>query len=339
MAHSHIDAYLRLARRKASAALPAGGRRIAAGTTVDLDRTVTPFRAWALILPAFLCFSLLDASAKWLVLAGFAPLFVVWCRYATHAIIILVLLRVWERPERLRTAHPWQQAGRGLLLAASTLCNFLALQTMQLAETMAIYLASPMVVTALSGPLLGEWAGWRRWLATIVGFVGVLVVVRPGSDAFQWPVLYSIAALLSATLYFVATRAMTATETDESMIVYSGVVPAVLFLPVPFVWGTWPGFSFELLLLCSLGLYGSVGHLLAIKAHREAPAPAIAPAVFSQIIWMTALGWLVFAQVPDRWTALGCAVIIGAGLYILQRERYLAREAELEPVDEARMRD
>ena len=145
----------------------------------DLDQQQTPLRAWALILPAFVCFSLLDASAKWLVLAGLAPLFVVACRYLGHVVFVLAYLRPWREPGMLRTSHPWLQGARGVLLATGTLCNFIALQSLQLAETMAIFLASPMLITAVSGPLLGEWAGWRRWLAVAVGFAGVLVVVRP----------------------------------------------------------------------------------------------------------------------------------------------------------------
>lgn len=296
----------------------------------DLDHRVTPLRAWLLILPAFICFSLLDASAKWVVLAGFAPLFVTWCRFFFHLLVILVVLRSWQHLDLLRTAHPFLQVGRGALLATGTLTNFLALQHLQLAETMAIFLASPMVITALAGPLLGEWAGWRRWLAVVVGFAGVLVVARPGTDAFQWPILYSIASLMCASLYFLATRMMTETETDESMIVYSGLVPAVLLSPVVFVYGEWPGLSLELVLLVTLGLYGSVGHLFVIKAHRIAPAPSIAPAVFSQVIWMIALGLLVFGQWPDGWTLVGIAVITGSGLYILNRERMLAQQLESE---------
>ena len=296
--------------------------------TGDLDHQVTPLKAWALILPAFICFSLLDASAKWVVLAGFAPLFVTWCRFFFHIVIILVALRSWSHLDLLVTRHPFLQIGRGALLACGTFTNFMALQHLQLAETMAFFLASPMVITALAGPLLGEWAGWRRWTAVLVGFAGVLIVARPGTEAFQWPVLWSLASLMCASLYFVVTRMMTATETDESMIVYSGLVPAVLLSPVVFLYGEWPGFSLDLLLLVSLGVYGSVGHLFVIKAHRIAPAPSIAPAVFSQVIWMMALGLIVFGQWPDGWTLVGIAVIVASGLYILNRERLLSHEAE-----------
>ena len=301
----------------------------------DLDHQLTPTRAWLLILPAYLCFSLLDASAKWLVLAGFAPLFVVWCRYIGHVLFILVYLRSWEHTDTLRTVHPWLQIIRGTLLATGTLCNFLALQTLQLAETMAIFLASPMLITALSGPLLGEWAGWRRWLAVCVGFAGVLVVVRPGTDAFQFGMVYSLVALVATALYFIMTRRMTETESDESMIVYGGLAPAIVLLPALFLQGEWPGFTIELALLLAIGAFGAVGHLFVIKAHRIAPAPSIAPAVFTQVIWMTALGWLVFAQLPDGWTMAGIAIIVASGLYILNRERLLAAELDGDSLEDA----
>ena len=322
MPHTAVRAHARPPARVQSGEIRAGEE---AG---DLDHRITPLKAWLLILPAFICFSLLDASAKWVVLAGFAPLFVTWCRFFFHLLVILVVLRSWSHLRELRTQHPFLQIGRGALLACGTFTNFLALQHLQLAETMAIFLASPMVITALAGPILGEWAGWRRWLAVLVGFAGVLVVARPGTEAFQWPILYSVASLMCASLYFLATRMMTATETDESMIVYSGLVPAVLLSPIVFVYGEWPGLSLELALLVSLGVYGSVGHLFVIKAHRIAPAPSIAPAVFTQVVWMIALGLLVFGQWPDAWTLAGIAVIVASGLYILNRERLLAQEAE-----------
>ena len=308
----------------------ARGEILAGEDAGDLDHRVTPLRAWLLILPAFLCFSALDATGKWLVLAGFAPLFVVWCRYAGHVLFILVYLRSWEHTDTLRTRHPWLQIVRGTLLACATLANFTALQTLQLAETMAVFLAAPMLITALAGPLLGEWAGWRRWVAVAVGFAGVLVVVRPGTDAFQWPILYAVVALVATALYFLMTRRMTATESDESMIVYGGLAPALILLPALFVYGEWPGFSLDLVLLALTGVFGSVGHLFVIKAHRIAPAPMIAPAVFTQIVWMTLLGWLVFDQLPDGWTVAGIAIIIGSGLYILNRERVLAHGDEEE---------
>ncbi len=298
---------------------------VATNPHANLDNVVTPMAAWAAILPAWFLFSVLDASAKYVVLAGFAPLFVAWCRFTGHAVFICLAMRVWQHPERLKSNHPWLQILRGALLATGTVTNFLALQHLQLAQVMAIILAVPMVVTALSGPLLGEWAGWRRWFAVIVGFIGVLVVVRPGTSMFQWPILYSLVTLLAASLYFVMTRKMASTETDESMITYSGVVPALILLPpamvlaqIPTSWDIW-------LALLVTGVCGAVGHLFLIRAHRLAPAPLIAPAVFSQILWSILIGYIVFSDLPDGWTVFGIAIISMSGFYIFNRERSLIK--------------
>ena len=293
---------------------------------MNLDHVATPAKAWALILPAFFFFSLLDATAKYVVLSGLAPLFAVWCRFVGHAAFSVIALRVWRDPSVLRTKHPYQQILRGLILTFGTLTNFMALRHLQLAETLALFLAGPMVITALSGPLLNEWAGWRRWLAILIGFVGVLVIVRPGTSMFQWPILWSVASLTMASLYFITTRKLTGTETDESMIVYSALVPTLLLLPVPFIQGEVPGSMTIFFLLCLMGIFGAVGHLFVIKAHRIAPAPLIAPAVFSSIIWMVAFGYLIFDQLPDGWTIAGMAIIALSAFYILRRERFLKQQ-------------
>ena len=293
---------------------------------MNLDHVATPTRAWALILPAFFFFSLLDATAKYVVLSGLAPLFAVWCRFVGHAAFSVVALRIWRNPSVLHTRHPYQQILRGLILTVGTLTNFMALRHLQLAETLAIFLAGPMVITALSGPLLNEWAGWRRWLAILIGFVGVLVIVRPGTSMFQWATLWSVASLMMASLYFITTRKLTGTETDESMIFYSALVPSVLLIPAAIFQGTVPETWTIFILLCLMGIFGAVGHLFVIKAHRIAPAPLIAPAVFSSIIWMVAFGYLIFDQLPDGWTVAGMAIIALSAFYILRRERILKQQ-------------
>ena len=128
------------------------------------------------MIVVYIIFSFLDTSAKYIVLAGIAPLFSVWMRFAVHVVVVLFLLRGWREPQRFRAADLPMHVLRGSFLFGSTICNFLALQTLQLAEATSIYFFGPMVITALAGPLLGEWAGWRRWLAILAGFVGVLII-------------------------------------------------------------------------------------------------------------------------------------------------------------------
>ncbi|WP_341760504.1 DMT family transporter [Candidatus Endowatersipora endosymbiont of Watersipora subatra] len=290
---------------------------------MNLDHTTTPLGVWRLLVLAYLMFSLLDVAGKYLVLAGFMPLFVVWSRFAGHTIFIMFMLKFWNNPGLYHTRKPLKQFIRGAMLTFTALSNFIALRYLQLSETVAIFLASPMIITALSGPMLGEWAGWRHWIAVIIGFFGVIIVVRPGTTMFQWPVLFSIFSVVTYSLYAIMTRKMTETETDESMIFYSGLIPTCVLFPILFFQQFRTVTINELFAFCIMGVFGSVGHLMLVKAHRLAPAPLIAPAVFTSIIWMILLGYLIFNQLPDSWTVLGASIIIASGFYLLQREHFL----------------
>lgn len=283
----------------------------------------TPTAAIAYITVAFLLFTLLDTGAKYVVLAGVSPLFAAWVRYAVHVVVVLVLLRAWHNIGRFRTASLPAQVLRSAALFGATIFNFMALQTLQLAETTSIFFFGPMVVTALAGPLLGEWAGWRRWLAILVGFAGVLIITRPGFGALGIGHIYMVCAMLSNCFYVIATRRMAQTETTESLILYVGLAPVVLLLPVLPSSVTPPDDALQWIILLSLGVFGAVGHWFLIKAYRIATASALAPYPYLQMVWMIAAGWLVFGQFPDMWTLVGAAIIMASGLYIVHREHRL----------------
>lgn len=283
----------------------------------------TPVAAIMLILACSFIFSFLDTSAKYLGMAGFAALFLAWARFAVHAVLAIIVLRPWTKPEAFRMRSMRRQVLRGLFLFGSTLFNFLALRTLQLAEAVSIMFFAPMVITALAGPLLGEWAGWRRWLAVLVGLVGVVVITRPGFGTFGIGHLYAICAMLSYCMYVIMTRQMSSTETPESLIFYSALTPAILMLPAVPLYGSLPDSPLEWFVLLSLGFYGGFGHWLLIKAYSVATTSALAPYPYSQMVWMIAAGWLVFDQLPDVWTLSGSAIIVASGFYIIQRERVL----------------
>ncbi|WP_018429433.1 DMT family transporter [Hoeflea sp. 108] len=285
--------------------------------------TATPTSAILLIFASGLVFSFLDTSAKHLVTSGLAAPFVTWVRFAVHAVLVLVLFKAWRRPERLVPQSLSMQILRAVFMFGSTIFNFAALQTLQLAETVSINFASPMVITALAGPMLGEWAGWRRWLAVGVGFLGVIVITRPGFGGFGIGHLFSICAMLSSSLYNILTRKMGGTETAESLILYSAVVPAIFMLPALPLAGSMPAHLYDWLVLFGLGVFGGFGHWLLIKAYMRATATALAPYPYLQMVWMIILGWLVFDQLPDRWTLAGATIIVGSGLYIVHREHTL----------------
>jgi drug/metabolite transporter (DMT)-like permease len=291
----------------------------------------TPPAAILYMVAAYLLFSFLDTSAKYIVLAGIAPLFAVWMRFAMHVVMVMFLLRGWQETRRFRAANLPMHVLRGALLFGSTIGNFLALQTLQLAEATSIYFFGPMVITALAGPMLGEWAGWRRWLAILTGLVGVLIITRPGVGVFAIGHVYALCAMISNCFYVIMTRRMAATETSESLILYAALAPVVLLAPtLPFTVSL-PHDPWHWFILLSLGFWGALGHWFLIRAYRIATASALAPYPYLQMVWMIGFGWLIFDQLPDWWTIGGAAIIVASGLYIVHREHRLRLQSSAAP--------
>jgi drug/metabolite transporter (DMT)-like permease len=287
------------------------------------QEAATPASAILFVLTTGLLFTCLDTCAKYLVLSGMSAPFVAWVRFAGHTLLTVLLLRGWINQDMFRVKSLPMQILRGLCLLGSTIFNFAALRTLQLAETSAIYFAAPILTVALAGPLLGEWAGWRRWLAVFAGFVGVLVITRPGYGAFGIGHVFALCSMLSNCFYVILTRHMSGTETPASLIFYSALAPAVLMAPVVPLAGSMPPSAWHALLLLLLGVFGAVGHWFLIKAYRLASTTALAPYPYLQMVWMTASGYLFFGQFPDRWTLGGTAIIVASGLYIIHREHRL----------------
>jgi drug/metabolite transporter (DMT)-like permease len=269
-------------------------------------------------------FALLDTSAKYLNL-HMSTLEVVWARYVGAFLFPFLVVNPWTRPNLTTTARPILQMFRSVLLLLSTMCNFAALRYLQLAESMAIGFSTPFIVAVLSGPLLGEWVRWRRWSAIGFGFVGVLVVIRPGSGSFQPAALLSLSAALCYALYAITTRILARTDSSVTTLFYSNIAGAVMLIPVlPFVWTT-PTEPIVIILMVLCGAIGSFGHYLLIAAHRLAPAAVLSPFIYTQIVSMIVLGYLVFGDIPNRWTLAGAGIVIASGLYLIHRERAARR--------------
>src|ERR1700751_3804882 len=252
---------------------------------------------------------------------------VVWERYTGAFLFPFMFSNPWTRPQLLITARPVLQLARSVLLLGSTLCNFAALRYLQLDEAIALIFSTPFFVAALSGPMLGEWVRWRRWSAIAVGFLGVVVVARPGAASFHPAALLSLSAALCYALYSIATRILARTDSNETTLFYSNVVAALALLPVvPLVWTT-PSDPLVIALMVVTGVIGSFGHYLLIAAHRLAPAAVLSPFIYSEIVLVTALGFLVFGDVPNRFTLTGAAIVVASGLYLLHRERKVRSKA------------
>lgn len=295
--------------------------------TSSASEQATPLAAILLMLSASVLFSALDSSAKYLVVSGMRPEYVAWVRFATHLLLVVLIFRAWSNPRVLKAASLPMQVLRGCALFGSTVFNFAALQTLQLAEGVAINFLAPAVITALAGPLLGEWAGWRRWMAVLAGLVGVLVITRPGFGAFQLGHVLAFASTVSYSIYVILTRRLAGSETSESLIFYSALTPVLFIAPAIPAAASIPPTPLLWAVLLLLGVWGGVGHYLVIRAHKLASATALAPYPYIQAVWSTLAGYLVFSEVPNRWTVTGAAIIIASGLYIVQREQRLRSTA------------
>jgi drug/metabolite transporter (DMT)-like permease len=276
-------------------------------------------------------FACLDATGKYL-LRYMDPLQIVWARYFGAFLLALIFLNPITRPKMMTTSRPFMQIGRSALLLGSTALNFFALRYLQLDEALAILFSTPFLVALLCGPLLGEWVGWRRWAAISVGFLGVLLVARPGFGGLHPAALLSFGSAICYALYVISTRVLARTDSSETTLFYSNLVGAVAMLPIiPFVW-TKPDSAFVVALMVLIGALGSGGHYLLICGHRLAPASTLAPFIYTQMVWTTTLGFLVFGQVPHRWTIIGGLVVIASGLYLLNRERKVGKAEPSAPV-------
>jgi drug/metabolite transporter (DMT)-like permease len=285
----------------------------------------------ALMCAAVATFSCLDASGKYL-LRYMDPLQIVWARYFGAFLLAFIFLNPVTRPKMMRTTRPFLQIGRSTLLLGSTALNFFALRYLQLDEALAILFSTPFLVALLCVPLLGEWVGWRRWTAISVGFFGVLLVARPGLGGLHPAALLSLGSAVCYAFYVISTRVLARTDSSETTLFYSNLVGAVAMLPiVPFVWST-PQSALVVALMVLIGALGSGGHYLLIRGHRLAPASALAPFIYTQMIWTTALGFLVFGDVPHYWTIVGGSIVIVSGLYLLHRETVRGKTEPSAPV-------
>jgi len=286
----------------------------------------------ALMCGALFLFAGNDATAKYLN-AYMDSLQVVWARYMSAFALGVILLNPLKNPRVMRTGRPWLQLGRSTLLLVSTTLNFIALRYLQLDQTMTIMFCTPFLVALLGGPLLGEWIGWRRWAAILVGFCGVLLVARPGAGGIHPAALMIFASAGCYAFYSISTRVLARTDSDQTTNFYSNLVgAAAVTVAVPFVW-TPQSNPKVIALMGAMGLFSGFGHYLLIRAHRLAPAAVLAPFIYTEIVWMIALGFLVFRDVPNHWTLAGVVVVILSGLYLLYRERVIGPRRSPTSVD------
>ncbi|HWA50369.1 MAG TPA: DMT family transporter [Dongiaceae bacterium] len=296
-------------------------------------RIDAPFRGILFLLASGLVFTFLDALAKHTALL-LPVLQVAWGRYVFHFIFLPLygdrpFARASWSPDGWQrlfvTRHPWLQILRSLLLLGATLFFFGAVHYVPLADAGAVAFLEPLLITALAHFFLGEKVGLRRWAAVAVGFIGVLVVVRPGFGMAHWGVLLALGSASCGSVYSTLTRVVSRDDSAATSLAFSGIAGVLgLSLAMPFVWQ--PADATIWLLFVGLGITGGLGHFLMIKAFALAPGGTLAPFIYVQILWMVIVGGVWFGDWPVASTWIGIALIVGSGLYALHRERVRARE-------------
>ncbi|MCY4310406.1 MAG: DMT family transporter [Rhodospirillaceae bacterium] len=278
--------------------------------------------AAALFLFAMVFFIVMDAMAKWLT-NELNVIMIVWGRYMAQTLILIVVFGL-SFPRRLKTGHLNLQVARSILLLGATFFFFAGLKFLPLSETTAIFFVAPLVVVALAGPMLGEKIGTLRWGAVGVGFCGMLLIQQPGTATFQWASLLPLAAAACYAFNQITTRKVTAGDSATTTLIFTALAGTVLIsLVVPFFWET-PTWK-QATILLGMGAVGGIGHFCMILALARAPASALAPLDYSSLIWAALIGVLVFQESLPPMTLLGTAVIAGAGLFIMWREKKVKR--------------
>ena len=281
-------------------------------------------RAIPLMLLASLGLSTLDATAKYLG-QHYSVLLITWARYAGH--IILVLFFAWHARGAgfVQTRRLGLQLTRSALLLAATLCFFTGLRYVPIAEATAVAFLAPVFVIVLARPMLGERVTPARWLTVAAGFVGVLLIARPGGEVFQPATLLLLAMAVFNGLYQLLTRKL-AGEDVYTTLFYSALVGAVaMTLALPWIiQGPLPKPA-DIPLFVLLGVLGGGAHLLLIHAYNRAPAAMITPFGYMQMVWGTLYGWMLFAHLPDATSFVGMACILAGGLWLAHSERRRAR--------------
>lgn len=273
-----------------------------------------------LICLAMALFSTLNAAVKTLS-TEFLVGQLIWSRYLGAMVIMIVLFSRKHGVGLFRPRRPGIQLLRGVLLFASSAFYFQGLVHLPLATAATISMCSPLLITALSVPFLGEAVGPRRWAAVAVGFIGALIVIRPGAEGTNPYILFVVASMTCGTFYALLTRKYSGEENAEVSATFATLVGVVggAFWAIP-QWQT-PTETMDIVLLCSLGLFAGIGHWLFTMAFQRGPAAVIAPFSYMQLVGATFYGFILFGDFPDRLTWVGAAVIVGSGFYIAHRER------------------
>lgn len=279
-----------------------------------------PLAGVALMLAAMAVLPFLDVAAKLLGQQGMPILQIVWARMALGAAMTLPLaLRVGGRAA-LWPARPWYHTGRAFLLAAATFFFFAALRHLPIADALAIFFVQPLILTAISPLVLGERVGPQRWAAVLVGFMGTLIIIRPGLQEVNPGTFLALAAGACLAFYLAMTRRISG-QANAMVTTFQTSLMGAIFLSLAVA----PGWQAPSLpqwgLFLAVGFVATFGHFLIVKAYDHAEASLLAPLAYTEIIMATVVGWWFFGDFPDLWTFVGVGILIACAIFISWRER------------------
>ena len=272
------------------------------------------------MLLATCCFGCLDTMSKYLV-AHYPASALVWLRYVLQTLVMMAIFLPRMGLRLVRTSAPYVQLLRSLMLVFSSVIFVVALNHMQIAEVASIVFLAPIIVALAGGPLLGERVNTRTWLALAGGFSGVLLIIRPGGNAFTWWALLPLGCAFLFAGYQILTRKLAGHDDPITTLFFPGLMACFVVPPVfPGAFDV-PTAPLHAAMLAGIGILGAVGHFLLIRAHGLAPATLLAPFGYTQLLVVLALGWLVFGQLPDGIALAGIALVAASGLALITAAR------------------
>ena len=285
-----------------------------------MNQVKRPIIGVALMLGAMAVLPGIDVIAKFLGQQGMPILQVVWARLVLGALMTLPFALRIAGPKSLWPDRPWYHTLRAAFLVAATFFFFLSLKWLPIADALAIFFVQPLIVTVLSAFVLREAVGPRRWIAVAVGFIGTLIIIRPGIAELNPGSWLAFGAGVTLAFYFVMTRAISGrAHAMVTMFQTSLLGGLILSAGIWWVW-VWPSPT-QWAMLAALAFIGTAGHLLIVRAYDHAEASLLAPLAYTEMITSVALGWLFFSDFPDAYTFLGVAILISCAIYISMRER------------------
>jgi drug/metabolite transporter (DMT)-like permease len=279
-------------------------------------------RAIAFMLVGMLIIPLVDVFAKFLGQQGMPVVQMVWARFFFGAIAALPFVLQRTGAASLRPSHPGLLTARAVFLIMGTAFFFFGLRYLPIADTLALYFVQPILITAMSPLLLGERVGFRRWIMVLLGFIGVLIIIRPGFKELNPGIFFALAAGLCSAFYMIITRSVSGKIDAVANNFHTCLIGAIpLTAALPFFWSS--GTTTQWAMLVGIGIIAVLSHFMIARAYDQAEASLISPLAYTEMINAVAFGWFFFADFPDSYTFLGVGILIASAIYISVRERQL----------------